>query len=114
MLDARVVVLRLGERFVGAVDGFPEDVAHDHIFVERGVAGAGAAVAAKSCGPECAGAVAAVVNAGAKDALDEVLGGVFVLAVNAGDNADLLVDERDGFIDILDFGENAHGAEQLR
>ena len=112
-LNPRVVVLGFGEGFVGAVDGFPHDVAHDHVFVERGVAAAGASVAAEAGGPEGAGAVAAVVHAGPEDALDEMLGGVFVLAVNAGDDADLLVDDGDGFLDVLDFGEDADRAEDF-
>ena len=57
--------------------------------------------------------MAAVVDAGAEDALEEMLGGVFVFAVNAGDNADFLVDDGDGFPNVLDFGENADRAEDF-
>src|SRR5690242_662407 len=81
--------------FVGAVDGLPKDVAHDHVFVEGRVARTGTPITAEACCPEGARAVPPVVHAGAQDALDEVFGGVFVPTVNTSNDADLAVDDAD-------------------
>src|SRR5579862_3857317 len=99
---------------VGAIDRLPHDISIDHVFVQRRVAAAGAAVPAELRSKERARAVPAIVDSGAKNVLNKRFSRILVLAIDTAHNPDLVVDNLDCLRKPFYLRKNGDRAEDLR